>query len=57
MVVYIAAIGASPSDYYEAADLEGATRWQKFKDITFPMIAPGSHYQLHLAPGLGHEGV
>ena len=40
MVVYIAAIQGVSSDYYEAADLEGATRWQKFKDITFPMIAP-----------------
>lgn len=40
MVVYIAAIQGISSDYYEAADLEGANPWQKFKHITFPMIAP-----------------
>lgn len=40
MVVYIAAIQGVSEDYYEAADLEGATAWQKFKDITFPLIAP-----------------
>ncbi len=40
MVVYIAALQGVSTDYYEAADLEGATRWQKFKDITLPMIGP-----------------
>lgn len=40
MVVYIAAIQGVSEDYYEAADLEGATAWQKFKNITFPLIAP-----------------
>ena len=40
MVVYIAAVQGVSTDYYEAADLEGATRWQKFKDITLPMIGP-----------------
>lgn len=30
-------------DWYEAADMDGASRWQKFKDITFPhlMFATG----------------
>ena len=27
-----------PKDLYEAADIEGASRWQKFKSITFPQI-------------------
>lgn len=54
MVVYIAAIQGVSSDYYEAADLEGATRWQKFKDITFPMIAPAvtTNFTLLLAWGM-----
>lgn len=25
---------------YEAADIDGATSWIKFKEITFPLIAP-----------------
>jgi len=31
------------SDWYEAADMDGATRWQKFRNITFPhlMFATG----------------
>lgn len=27
-----------PNDLYEAADIEGASRWTKFKSITFPQI-------------------
>lgn len=26
------------NDWYEAADIDGATRWQKFKNITFPHL-------------------
>ena len=47
MVVYIAAIQGVSTDYYEAADLEGATHWQKFRDITLPMIAPAVTTNLH----------
>lgn len=54
MVVYIAAIQGVSSDYYEAAELEGATPWQKFRDITFPMIAPAvtTNFTLLLAWGM-----
>lgn len=54
MVVYIAAIQGVSKDYYEAAELEGATPWQKFKAITFPMIAPAvtANFTLLLAWGM-----
>ena len=54
MVVYIAAIQGVSEDYYEAADLEGASWWQKFKNITFPMIAPAvtTNFTLLLAWGM-----
>lgn len=54
MVVYIAAIQGVSSDYYEAADLEGATALQKFRHITFPMIAPAvtANFTLLLAWGM-----
>ncbi len=54
MVVYIAAIQGVSSDYYEAADLEGATALQKFRNITFPMIAPAvtANFTLLLAWGM-----
>jgi len=29
-----------PQYYYEAATLDGAGAWRKFKDVTLPMIAP-----------------
>lgn len=39
-IVYVAAIAGLDSDMYEAADLEGANRFQKAIYITLPGIAP-----------------
>jgi putative aldouronate transport system permease protein len=39
-IVYIAAIAGLDADMYEAADLEGANRFQKAIYITLPGIAP-----------------
>lgn len=39
--VYLAYLQAIPTEYYEAASLDGASKWQQFKNITFPMLAPG----------------
>lgn len=39
MVIYLAGLqGISPS-YYEAADIDGATHWQKFCHITLPLLS------------------
>ena len=38
MVLFLAGMEAIPKDLYEAADLAGASRWQQFWRITFPMI-------------------
>ena len=38
MVIFLAAMQSIPSSFYEAAVLDGATRWTSFKDITFPLI-------------------
>ncbi len=39
MVIYLAGLqGISPS-YYEAADIDGATPWQKFCHITLPLLS------------------
>jgi ABC-type sugar transport system permease subunit len=40
MVVYLAAIKALPSEYYEYGLLEGATRFQQFRRITWPLLWP-----------------
>ncbi len=40
MVILIGAMKDVPEMYYEAADLDGATKWKQFIHITMPMIAP-----------------
>lgn len=39
-IVYMAAITGIDTEQYEAADLDGATRWQKMWRITLPSILP-----------------
>lgn len=36
----LAALSGVPGELYEAARLDGANVWQRFKDITLPLIAP-----------------
>jgi arabinogalactan oligomer/maltooligosaccharide transport system permease protein len=40
MVVILGALQSIPRDMYEAAEVEGATRWQQFKRITLPLLRP-----------------
>ena len=40
MVVYLAAIAGIDKTYYEAAVIDGATKWQQIKYITIPSIKP-----------------
>ena len=41
MVIYVAYLQNVPSDILEAASVDGVTRWQRFRHIVFPLIAPG----------------
>ncbi|HBW47551.1 TPA: hypothetical protein DEF17_06420 [bacterium] len=40
MILYLAAIQNIPRDIYEAADIDGASAWQKFTKITVPLVKP-----------------
>ncbi|WP_229379525.1 carbohydrate ABC transporter permease [Fibrella forsythiae] len=40
IILFLVGLQTVPMQYYEAADLEGATRWQKFRYVTLPMINP-----------------
>lgn len=40
MIIFIAGLQNIPEELYEAANIEGANAWQKFKSITIPMLAP-----------------
>ncbi|WP_209124208.1 carbohydrate ABC transporter permease [Alkalihalobacillus sp. BA299] len=39
MVIYLAGLQGISSSYYEAADMDGATPWQKFWHITLPLLS------------------
>ena len=40
MVVFLAGLQDVPGDVYEASSLDGASRWQQFRDITVPLLRP-----------------
>jgi raffinose/stachyose/melibiose transport system permease protein len=40
MIIYIAGIQNVPDDLIEAADIDGATYWQKLRHIILPMVKP-----------------
>ncbi len=39
-VIYLSSIVGISTDYYEAANLDGATRWQQIRHITLPLLKP-----------------
>jgi ABC-type sugar transport system permease subunit len=42
MLIYLAALQGIPTELYEAASLEGAGAWARFRRITVPLLAPAS---------------
>ncbi|MDV3104557.1 carbohydrate ABC transporter permease [Thermococcus waiotapuensis] len=40
MVIYLAGLQTIPEDYYEAAEVDGATSFRKFLHITLPLLKP-----------------
>jgi multiple sugar transport system permease protein len=40
MVIYLAGLQGIPQAYYEAADIDGASVWQKFTNVTLPLLTP-----------------
>jgi len=44
MVIYLAALQGIPSYLYEAAEIDGAAAWQKFRYITLPMLTPATFF-------------
>jgi putative aldouronate transport system permease protein len=39
-LIYVSGINGIDPTFYEAAELDGATKWRQIKDITLPSIAP-----------------
>ena len=44
MILYIAGLQNIPRDFYEAASIDGATGWQQFWSITWPMLTPTTFF-------------
>lgn len=40
MAIFLAALNGVPAMYYEAARMDGASRWKSFVHVTLPMISP-----------------
>jgi multiple sugar transport system permease protein len=39
-IIFLAGIKQIPATFYEAASIDGATKWKQFKDITIPLLNP-----------------
>jgi ABC-type sugar transport system permease subunit len=46
MIIFMAGIKAIPEEYYEAARVDGATKWKAFMNITLPLLRPIMLYQI-----------
>jgi len=40
MIIYLAGLQQVPVELYEAAEIDGAGRWQRFRHITLPLLSP-----------------
>ncbi len=69
MVISLGALQSIPAEIYEAARVEGASRWQQFRAITLPSLQAGAdagdhhlgrvdlqHVQHHLPGHAGEPG-
>ena len=48
MVIFLAGLRQIPAMYYEAASVDGATRWTQFTKITLPLLSPIIFFNLVL---------
>lgn len=48
MIIYLAGLQSVPSDLYDAAKVDGAGSWHRFRYVTIPMMTPVLFYNLVL---------
>jgi len=46
MIVFLAGLQGIPTELYEAASIDGANSWQRFRNITIPMLSPTIFFNL-----------
>jgi multiple sugar transport system permease protein len=44
IVIYLAGLGNIPKELSEVAEVDGASKWQVFRHITFPMLSPTTYF-------------
>jgi multiple sugar transport system permease protein len=49
MVVFLAGLLAIPNEYYEAAQIDGASRLRRFRYVTLPLLAPTMFFVIVVA--------
>lgn len=49
MMIFIAGLQAIPAEYYEAATIDGATGWQKFRHVTLPLLMTSFNFCITIA--------
>jgi multiple sugar transport system permease protein len=48
MIIFLASLQSVPQELYEAAEIDGAASWAKFRNITLPMISPAVFFNMIL---------
>ena len=48
MMIFLAGLQGVPQELYDAAEIDGADAWQRFRHVTLPMISPTIFFNLVL---------
>ncbi|MBW4701440.1 MULTISPECIES: carbohydrate ABC transporter permease [unclassified Micromonospora] len=56
MVIFLAGLKQVPTELYEAASVDGASRWSQFWHVTLPMLSPVIFFNLVLETINGFQG-
>lgn len=49
MVIYLAGLQDVPKELYEAAEIDGAGAWHRFRHVTLPVLAPVIYFNVTMA--------
>ena len=49
ILYFLAGLQSIPTELYEAASIDGATKWQQFKKISLPLVKPTTVYVLTIS--------
>ncbi|KPK45359.1 MAG: hypothetical protein AMK72_11165, partial [Planctomycetes bacterium SM23_25] len=56
MIIYLAGLQNIPPELYEAAEIDGAGAWHRFRHVTWPMLAPTTFFIFTMSMIGGFQG-